>query len=177
MLLKLGHYLEETEFFIYSTTGLTGLKTLDLFGARITDHGMAYLKRESSWLLQDLGFINSLLFAAAPQSAQLLDDLCLIFLCTWNVADFKNLQTLELCGGGITDAGVRSIKDLTSLTSLNLSQNPRLTDNALQYLSGINSNQLSNFSNTVCHLIQNCSYTLGHIPYGASPFIFFDAEM
>ena len=97
---------------------------------------MAYLKRESSRLLQDLGFINSLLFAAAPQSAQLLDDLCLIFLCTWNVADFKNLQTLELCGGGITDAGVRSIKDLTSLTSLNLSQNPRLTDNALQYLSG-----------------------------------------
>lgn len=101
MLSKLGHYLEETEFFIYSTTGLTGLKTLDLFGARITDHGMAYLKRESSRLLQDLGFINSLLFAAAPQSAQLLDDLCLIFLCTWNVADFKNLQTLELCVVGV----------------------------------------------------------------------------
>jgi hypothetical protein len=50
--------------------------------------------------------------------------------------DFKQLQTLELCGGGNTDAGVRNIKDLTSLTSLNLSQNMRLTDNALQYLSG-----------------------------------------
>jgi hypothetical protein len=50
--------------------------------------------------------------------------------------DFKQLQTLELCGGGVTDAGVRNIKDLTSLTSLNLSQNMRLTDNALQYLSG-----------------------------------------
>jgi Leucine-rich repeat (LRR) protein len=59
-----------------------------------------------------------------------------------SVTDFKNLQTLELCGGGITDAGVRSIKDLTSLTSLNLSQNMRLTDNALQYLSGQRANPL-----------------------------------
>lgn len=52
------------------------------------------------------------------------------------VTDFKKLQTLELCGGGITDAGVSKITDLTSLTSLNLSQNLRLTDKALQYLSG-----------------------------------------
>jgi hypothetical protein len=43
---------------------------------------------------------------------------------------------LELCGGGITDTGVSKIKDLTLLTSLNLSQNLRITDNALQYLSG-----------------------------------------
>lgn len=52
------------------------------------------------------------------------------------LTDFKNLQTLELCGGGISDAGVRSIKDLTLLTSLNLSQNMRLTDNALPFISG-----------------------------------------
>jgi hypothetical protein len=43
---------------------------------------------------------------------------------------------LELCGGGITDVGVKNIKDLTSLTSLNLSQNSRITDNALHHLSG-----------------------------------------
>jgi hypothetical protein len=56
-------------------------------------------------------------------------------LVNWK-ADFKKLQTLELCGGGITDVGVKNIKDLTSLTSLNLSQNGRITDNALQHLSG-----------------------------------------
>jgi hypothetical protein len=32
--------------------------------------------------------------------------------------------------------GVKNIKDLTSLTSLNLSQNGHITDNALQHLSG-----------------------------------------
>jgi hypothetical protein len=32
---------------------------------------------------------------------------------------------------------VKNIKDLTSLTSLNLSQNSRITDNALHHLSGM----------------------------------------
>lgn len=35
----------------------------------------------------------------------------------------KKLQSLELRGGSITDARVKNIKDLTSMTSLNLSQN------------------------------------------------------
>lgn len=59
----------------------------------------------------------------------------MFWVVNWKT-DFKKLQTLELCGGGITDVGVKNIKDLTSLTSLNLSQNSRITDNALHHLSG-----------------------------------------
>lgn len=51
--------------------------------------------------------------------------------------DFKNLRSLEICGGGLTDAGVKNIKDLTSLTLLNLSQNSHLTDKSLEAISGI----------------------------------------
>lgn len=51
--------------------------------------------------------------------------------------DFKNLQTLEICGGGLTDAGVLNIKGLASLTLLNLSQNCNLTDKTLEMISGI----------------------------------------
>ncbi|KAF3773513.1 hypothetical protein EJ110_NYTH55178 [Nymphaea thermarum] len=52
-------------------------------------------------------------------------------------ADFKNLRSLEVCGGGITDAEVNSIRELTCLTHLNLSQNCNLTDKALESISGV----------------------------------------
>ncbi|KAE9453586.1 hypothetical protein C3L33_14548, partial [Rhododendron williamsianum] len=52
-------------------------------------------------------------------------------------SDFKNLKSLEICGGGLTDAGVKNIKDLSSLTVLNLSQNSNLTDKCLEMISGI----------------------------------------
>ncbi|KAI4365407.1 hypothetical protein MLD38_021393 [Melastoma candidum] len=51
--------------------------------------------------------------------------------------NFKNLQSLEICGGGLTDAGVKHIKDLRSLNLLNLSQNCNLTDKTLELLSGL----------------------------------------
>lgn len=50
-------------------------------------------------------------------------------------SDFKNLQSLEVCGGLITDAGVKNIKDLKALTLLNLSQNGNLTDKSLELIS------------------------------------------
>jgi len=46
-------------------------------------------------------------------------------------------SVLEICGGGITDAGVKNIKELSSLTLLNLSQNRSLTDKSLEFISGI----------------------------------------
>lgn len=52
-------------------------------------------------------------------------------------ADLKNLHSLEICGGGLTDAGVKNIKDLASLKLLNLSQNYNLTDRTLEMLSGM----------------------------------------
>jgi hypothetical protein len=56
---------------------------------------------------------------------------------TTTVSDFKGLQSLEVCGGLITDAGVKNIKDLKALTLLNLSQNANLTDITLEIISGI----------------------------------------
>lgn len=51
-------------------------------------------------------------------------------------SDLKKLQSLEICGGGLTDAGMKNIKDLSSLTLLNLSQNCNLTDKTLELVSG-----------------------------------------
>ena len=46
------------------------------------------------------------------------------------------MRSLEICGGGLTDAGVKNIKDLSSLSLLNLSQNCNLTDKTLEMISG-----------------------------------------
>lgn len=53
------------------------------------------------------------------------------------ISVFKNLESLEVCGGLITDAGVKNIKDLKALKQLNLSQNVNLTDKTLELISGI----------------------------------------
>lgn len=50
--------------------------------------------------------------------------------------EFKNLRSLEICGGVLTDAGVKNIKELSSLVCLNLSQNSNLTDKTLELISG-----------------------------------------
>ncbi|MFS7971148.1 putative leucine-rich repeat domain superfamily [Helianthus anomalus] len=69
------------------------------------------------------------------------------FLCTYNrcrnhpsseyAMHFKNLQSLEICGGGLTDVGVANITDLRSLMLLNLSLNHCLTDASLELIAGI----------------------------------------
>jgi len=63
-------------------------------------------------------------------------------------AGFKNLKSLEVCGGFITDAGVKSIKDLKALTLLNLSQNVNLTDKTLELISGLTALVNLNVSNS-----------------------------
>eukprot|EP00198_Chlamydomonas_reinhardtii_P012047 XP_001701384.1 predicted protein [Chlamydomonas reinhardtii] len=47
----------------------------------------------------------------------------------------RGLRSLECCGGGITDAGALCLARLTALTSLNLSQNPRLGDAGVRSLA------------------------------------------
>ena len=68
-----------------------------------------------------------------------------------NVSDFKGLQSLEVCGGLLTDAGVKNIKDLKALTLLNLSQNANLTDITLELVSGT-------CLTVCCFLIEACSH-------------------
>lgn len=57
-------------------------------------------------------------------------------MCMIVSSDFRNLQSLDLCGGTLTDTGVENIKDLSYLMFLNLSQNRNLTDKTLELLSG-----------------------------------------
>ncbi|XLU49531.1 hypothetical protein S245_044345, partial [Arachis hypogaea] len=59
----------------------------------------------------------------------------LSFLLLGSNRTFKNLQFLEICGRELTDGGVKHIKEMTSLTQLNLSQNCNLTDKILKLLS------------------------------------------
>ncbi|KAL6125426.1 hypothetical protein ACLB2K_073485 [Fragaria x ananassa] len=61
---------------------------------------------------------------------------------------FKNLQSLEICGGELTDAGVKNLKDLVCLTWLNLSQNRSLTDKSLEVISGLTALVSSNITNS-----------------------------
>lgn len=50
---------------------------------------------------------------------------------------FNKLEFLEVCGGGVTDVGLKELQPLTTLTSLNLSQNLLITDKGLPFLSGL----------------------------------------
>lgn len=67
-------------------------------------------------------------------------------------SDFKNLRSLEICGGGLTDTGVKNIKDLSSLMLLNLSQNSNMTDKTLELISGISMNFFFFFEEYICLL-------------------------
>ncbi|KAL6130188.1 hypothetical protein ACLB2K_068569 [Fragaria x ananassa] len=67
---------------------------------------------------------------------------------TRNENDFKNLQSLEICGGELTDASVKNLKDLVCLTWLNLSQNRSLTDKSLEVIFGLTALVSSNISNS-----------------------------
>ena len=50
---------------------------------------------------------------------------------------FRRLERLEICGGGISDEGVKELIWLTGLQHLSLAQNARITDRASLFLSGL----------------------------------------
>lgn len=111
-------------FLTYNCTGLTGITHLDLFGACITDSGTNFLLRNLFFLMLHLGLAHFQL-------------IWLIYIPYACLPDFKNLVSLDICGGRITDAGVKNIGNLSSLMILNLSQNLKLTDTALEWISGL----------------------------------------
>lgn len=83
--------------------------------------------------------------------------------CVHVSSDFKNLRSLDLCGGRLTDAGVKNMKDLSSLMFLNLSQNLKLTNTALEYLSGnfLNIYFVRSMNTSISSNVrQNCCYGL-----------------
>jgi hypothetical protein len=73
---------------------------------------------------------------------------CLTVYCE---TEFKNLRSLEICSGGLTDAGVKNIKELSSLMCLNLSQNSCLTDKTVELIAGKFVGLYFCLANTVFH--------------------------
>jgi hypothetical protein len=55
------------------------------------------------------------------------------------VAELKSLETLVIAGVGFTDAGMREIAELSSLTDLNLSAFTNVTNKGLRELAGLKS--------------------------------------
>lgn len=53
----------------------------------------------------------------------------------WRCRRLTNLESLELCGGALTDQGVDLLSTLTNLQSLSLAQNTRISDLSLLALS------------------------------------------
>ena len=90
---------------------------------------LVYIQYDSTLLVQITDNFWFELILLLPFTSPLFDE-----------ADFKNLRSLEICGGGLTDTGVKNIKNLSSLMLLNLSQNSNLTDKTLELISGISMN-------------------------------------
>lgn len=66
-----------------------------------------------------------------------LGNIAVLSYISFHVPGFENLQSLEIYGGGLTDAGVKNLKDIVSLTRLNLSHNCNLIVKMLELISGI----------------------------------------
>jgi hypothetical protein len=58
------------------------------------------------------------------------------------------LTSLELCGGGVGDLGCAHLATLSNLTSLNLSQNERITNRGAAALAALTNLKALNLSNT-----------------------------
>jgi hypothetical protein len=60
----------------------------------------------------------------------------------------KSLESLEICGGGISDIGCTILATLDNLTVLNLSQNDRITNRGAAALAALSNLKALNLSNT-----------------------------
>lgn len=109
---------------------MTSLEVLNLDSRDIGDEGLIYL--------QKLPRLRSL----DVFSGRVTD-----IGCMW-LSSIKTLENLELCGGGITDRGCIHLALLENLTTLNLSQNERITNRGAAVLSSLTKLECLNLSNT-----------------------------
>jgi len=124
---------------------LTNLKVLNLFQTKVTEVGFKILSRhlavlekfnmdtieaDDSCLRWTRSFRN--LTHLDLFGAKITDHGCLDIV----KADFPHLESLELCGGFVSDLGVAYLSTLkTKLKRLNLSQNSNITDNGVKRLA------------------------------------------
>ena len=98
---------------------LRKLTSLNLDSHAITDHSLRHVSQLST--IRHLDLFGSK-----------VTDHGLKLICTLT---FSNLLSLEVCGGGVTDTGVRYIsQSMVLLESLNLANNSRISDDAMPAL-------------------------------------------
>lgn len=124
-------YCNITNSALRHLSALTNLEVLNLDSREIGDSGL--------WHLRNLKNLKSLdIF-----SGRVTDSGC------EHIAKIESLESLELCGGGITDLGCSHIAGgLENLTSLNLSQNERITNRGAAALASLTKLKTLNLSNT-----------------------------
>ena len=121
---------------LQALSAATTLTYLDLFGAKVTDRGCVYLRctRPPCLLASMLyplwhpaALARSVLHApGAPADLR------------WPArSQLTGLQSLEMCGGAISDAGVVHLAPLGQLTHLSLAHNTRVTDASLPVFQGM----------------------------------------
>ncbi|KAG7394419.1 hypothetical protein PHYBOEH_005189 [Phytophthora boehmeriae] len=165
--------------------GAKKLKALNISNTEIGDKGtagLAKLKELRILRLDTPGITNR-----ALANLSFLAQLERLDLFGANITDnglmhlipLHRLQELAICGGSIGDRGVGLISKLTSLTSLNLSQNRNIRTKSLFYLRSLTGLRCLNLSNTgisalsLRHLsplkelqslsVYGCSLSQGHI--------------
>ncbi|OWZ15850.1 hypothetical protein PHMEG_00010441 [Phytophthora megakarya] len=165
--------------------GARNLQALNISGTEVSDNGTAGLVKLkelrilrldtpgiTNRALVNLSFLTRLerldLFGASITDSGLV-----------HLIPLHKLQELTICGGNIGDRGVGLISKLTSLTSLNLSQNRNIRPKSLFYLRSLTRLRCLNLSNTgisalsLRHLsplkelqslsVYGCSLSQGHI--------------
>lgn len=106
------------------------LEVLNLDSREISDDGLRHL--------QQLRHLKSLdIF-----SGRITDAGCS------HISSISSLECLELCGGGVGDLGCTALATLENLTSLNLSQNERISNRGAAALAALTNLKILNLSNT-----------------------------
>jgi Leucine rich repeat/Leucine Rich repeat len=109
---------------------LTSLEVLNLDSREISDTGLVYI-------------VGLPLKSLDIFSGRITDAGC------HHISKIKTLECLELCGGTVTDTGCTTIaSSLQNLTSLNLSQNERITNRGAAALAALSKLQSLNLSHT-----------------------------
>ncbi len=144
---------------IINDSALSGLKdrvdisTLELAGSKISDkalehaHHLPLIKVDIN---RNPKITNKVLNYIKPDFLEELD----LSKTSFNgagipaLAKFQNLRTLALVSDHITDADLGSLKKLSGLINLDLSNNPKITDAALSVISKLPKLRQLNLTNT-----------------------------
>lgn len=112
-------------------TGLVRLKQLNIDSRLVTDPGLAFLAPLTA--LEELDLFGAKITADGTRFLQPLE----------------RLRSLEMCGGGITDVAVFNIAGLTSLETLNISQNEGVTGASIDVINGFTGLKSLNLAGTL----------------------------